>query len=862
MSPQVPDLIVRAVLRLYPAAFRERFGDDLASVYRLARADAAIAGRRSVAQFWLGVAGYALVRAPGEHMRLTLNDLRHAARALRRSPVFALVAIATLTLGIGATTAIFSVVNAVAFQDLPAHEPGRLVRLWEKNDKLNIPRFSASVPNYVSWRERVKAFDQLGAWRSTSATITTGGDPQRVSRLEITSSVLPLLGVAPLSGRNLSADEDRPGGPHAVLLAETVWRNRFGASPDLLGQSIVLDGVAYSVVGIVRDRDLLVPFHVLTPLAPDLSKENRSNHMLTVIGRLRPGVTLAQAQREMDGIATQLGKEFPKDDADWGVTMATAYDWLVPETIRRSLYILLGAVMVVLLIACTNIANLTLARAALRRREQAVRLALGASRARVVQEVLTESTLLALIGGAGGLVMAYWLVPVFRTQLALLLPRADGIAIDGRVLVFALAVSVITGLLFGAIPAVLNSRRDVVDALKDGGRNSGGRQEGFARRALVVGQLALATVLVAGAALLVQSFMRLQRVDLGFRTDRLTVASIGLPQTRYPDHAAGWQFYTRAIDQLRGTAGIAAVGLSSGPPLAGNGTAMPVRTEGRSALGDKQLQADWRMVSPDYFAAMGIPLLRGRTFTSADRRGGGDVIVLSAGMAHRLWPDEDPIGRVILTGSPFRVIGVVGDVRNASQAVDPRPTMYLSATQYLWPTMTLVVRTATDIPVAEQLRKTVGGLDPQLAVYNIRPMDGLLQTSTAQPRLTAWLVGSFAVLALLLAGLGVYGVLAYLVTQRTREIGVRLALGARPSSVLRLVVAHSLRLSVAGVAIGTIAAVMLGPALESQLFAVKARDAVTLSSVAIALIAIATLASYLPARRATRLNPLAALRVE
>jgi putative ABC transport system permease protein len=854
--------LFRLVLGLYPSDFRERFGHDMAAAYREARMDAAMRGRRGVAEFWFGVAADALVRAPGEHMRMFLRDLRYAARTLRRSPMFTLVVVATLALGIGANTAIFSVVHAVALQALPNRDSDRLVRLWEKNDKLNIPRFSASVPNYYSWRERVQAFEELGAWRSNTATLTTGGEPQRVSKLEATWTVLPLLGIRPIAGRTFTTEEDRPGGARVALLAESVWRNRFGGSPDLLGQSVVLDGVSHTVIGIVDDRDFVITVQVLTPLAADLSQENRSNHMMTVIGRLRPGVPLGQAQREMDGVAVQLGKEFPKDDADWGVAMAAFYDWIVPEPTRTGLYVLLSSVGLVLLIACTNIANLTLARSALRRRDQAVRLALGASRGRLMREVMTECLLLSLLGGGAGVMLAYWAVPVFRSQLATVLPRADGISLSVPVLLFALTVSVLTGLLFGTLPALLNSKRDVVDALKDSTRGTGPRHQSAARRLLVVGQLALATILLAGAALLVQTFVRLQRVDLGFAQGHVTTAMLGLPQARYPDHARGWQFYTRIINELRGTAGVRSVGLSSGAPLTGGNTGRQARADGPNALGTQELQSDWRMVSPGYFGAMGIPLLRGRTFSDEDRRDGTNVIILSADMAHRFWPNEDPVGRTIIAGGPFRVIGVVGDVRNLNQALDPRPTMYLSTTQFLWPTMTVVVRTETDIPVAAVLRKVVGGADPQLAVFNVRTMKTLLDNGSAQPRVTAWLVGLFAILALVLAAIGVYGVLAYLVTQRTREIGLRIALGARPGSVLGLVIGHSLRLSLAGVALGVAGAVMLGPAIESQLYGVKPRDPATLVIVPLALLFVAVLASYIPARRATQVDPLTALRAE
>ena len=857
------DRAFRVVLRLYPAEFRERFGDDMVGAYREARADAAMRGRRGVAEFWGGVAADVLLRAPGEHMRIMLHDLRYAARTLRRSPMYTIVAIATLALGIGANTAIFSVVHAVALQTFPYRDAGRLVRLWEKNDKLNIPRFSASVPNYYSWRERTHAFEDLGAWRGNSATLTTGGEPQRVSRQETTANLLPLFGISPLAGRAFTQEEDRFGGPRVAILAESLWRSRFGGSPDTLGRPILLDGVPHNVVGIVRDRDFLLPVQILTPLAANLAQENRSNHMITVIGRLRGGVTLEQAQKEMDAIALQLGHEYPRDDADWGVTMATVYDWIVPETTRTGLYVLLASVALVLLIACTNIANLALARGALRRREQAVRLALGASRGRVVREVLTESVLLSFAGGAIGLALAYWAVPVFRSQLASVLPRTDAIQLNTAVLLFALGVTVVTGLTFGALPALFNSNRDVVGALKENTR-AGGRHQGVARRLLVVGQLALATVLLAGAALLVQSFVRLQRVELGFRAGSITTAMIGLPASRYPNHDAGWQFYARVIDELSGTAGVEAVGLTSGAPFAGGNTGQPMRADGHNALGTKSLQSDWRMVSPGYFAAMGIPLLRGRTFTGEDRRGGPAVVILSADMARRFWPDEDPVGRTILDDgkSAYRVVGVVGDVRNLNQALDPRPTMYFATTQFLWPAMTLVVRARTDAPVAPLIRRTVSAADPQLAVFNVRTMDTLIENGTAQPRLTAWLVGLFAALALLLAGIGVYGVLAYLVTQRTREIGLRIALGAGPASVLRLVVGHSLRLSVIGIAIGAAAALALAPTIESQLYGVRPRDVATLAAVSLSLLAIALLAGYLPARRATRVDPLVALRVE
>ncbi len=858
------DRIFRLVLRLYPAEFRDRFGSDMAEAYRAARMEAAAQGRGSLLSFWTGVAGDALVRAPGEHMQMTLFDLRYAARGLRRSPMFTIIAVLTVALGIGANTAIFSVVHAVALEPLGFPDPGRLVRIWEKNDRLKISQFSASVPNYMSWREQATVFEQLAAWRGASSTITTGGDPQRLIRLEVTSTLLPLLEVRPIVGRNFTADEDRAGGPAVALLFESIWRTRFGSDPAIVGQPIVLDGVPYVVVGVLRDADFMSTADVFTPLAADMASENRDNKMMSVVGRLRKGVSLAQAQQEMDAVAARLAQQYP-DSRDWGVTMATFYDWIVPEAVRTGLYILLASVGVVLLIACSNLANLMLARAALRQRELAVRLALGASRFRIVRQVLAESVLVSIAGGIGGLLIAWWSVPLLNAQLADTLPRAEAIHLSAPVLWFSLGVTALTGVLFGVLPATLNSRRDVIAALKDGARGGGARHQGVTRRLLVVGQVALATVLLAAAALLVQSFQRLQRVDLGFDANRLTTAMLGLPEARYSTQTAAWQFYKKLLDELAAIPGVDAVALTSGAPFGGGNTGMPIRAIGANALGSDDLQADWRMVSDDYFRTVGIPLLRGRTFEPADGSEQASLnIVLSANIARRFWPDGEAIGRQVQLGNKrvYRVVGVVGDARIVRITGEPRPTMYFPTSQLLWPTMTIVARTSTATALPPLIRKTVASLDPQLAIFNVRTMDTLLENTTAQPRLTAWLVGLFALLALLLAAIGVYGVLAYLVAQRTQEIGVRMALGARPGSVIKLVLGHAVRLTVVGVIIGVAGAALLGPYMASQLFGVGPRDLTTLTGVAVGLIAIAILASYVPARRATRVDPLVALRAE
>jgi putative ABC transport system permease protein len=862
---RLPERVFRAVLWLYPAEFRDRFGEDMTGAYRAARMDAALRGRRGVAAFWSGVAADALLRAPGEHMQMTLSDLRYALRGLARAPVFTVVAIVTLALGIGANTAIFSVVHAVALRALPYREPSRLVRIWEKNDRLQILQFSTSVPNYMSFREQSRTFDDLAGWRSGSVTLTTGGEPQRLARFEATATLLPTLGIAPVLGRNFTREEDTAGGPRVALLAESIWRSRFGANASLVGQPITLDGIPHTVVGILPDGVFVSNVDVLTPLAPDMSKESRGNHMMATIGRMKAGVTLAQAQQDMDGMAARLGQAYPESNKDWGVTMASFYDWIVPEGVRTGLYVLLASVGVVLLIACSNVANLMLARAALRQRELAVRLALGASRYRIVRQVLTESLLVSTLGGFAGVMLAWWCVPVLQTYLTRLLPRADEIRLNAPVLWFSLGVTLLTGVLFGMLPAALSSRRDTVAYLKEGGRGGSGRQQGLARRLLVIGQMTLATVLLTGAALLVQSFQRLQRVDLGFTPASVTTAMIGLPDSRYPSTATAIQFYSRLLDDLRAIPGVGAAALSSGPPFGGGNTGMSIRAIGANAHGAEDIQADWRVVSDDYFRTLAVPILRGRTFDAREIKDATELsLVLSSDLARQFWPDADPVGRQVQLGNKriLRIVGIVGNVRNLSLGIQPRPTMYFSTRQLMWSPMAVIVRSASDVAVAPTIRKAVAVIDPQLAVFSVRTMEAMLDLDAAQPRLTAWLVALFAALALLLAAIGVYGVLAYLVAQRRQEIGVRMALGAQPGAVLQLVLGHALRLAAAGVALGVVGALVLGPYLASQLFGVNPRAIGTLAGVASALIAVAVVASYLPARRATRVDPLIALRAE
>ena len=857
----VRDRLFAFVLRLYPREFRDRFGAEMATAYRDAREDAVRRGHRALSAFWTSVATDAIVRAPGEHMTITAADLRIALRTLRGAPVFSLVAFVTLALGIGANTAMYTVVDAVAMRPLAYPDAARLVRIWEKNDTLKIPQFSTSALNYLSWRERARVFEDMAAWRSGSVTVATSGEPVRVQRIEATNTLLPVLRTTPLIGRNFSEEEVRVGGPKSAILVESFWRAHFGSERSIIGRAVMLDGVSHTIVGVVPDRGLVTQVQVVTPLVIDPARESRANHTLSTVARLRPGVTTAEAQQDMERVAKALSAEFA-DDAQWSTLVASFYDWLVPSTVRTSLYLMLASVALVLLVVCSNLANLMLARASARSRELAVRVALGASRARIVRQVLTESMLLAVTAGIGGILLAWRLTPVVRKVAAPLLPPGGTVALNGPVLLCSAVISVGAGVLFGVLPAFLSTGRDVAEVLKRGGRGAA-VQQGFARRVLVVVEVALATMLVSAGALLVQSYQTLQRVDPGFNPERITTALIGLPAARYPSGEAAIRFYDRLLSTLNAVPGVESAALTSGAPLSGGNTSMPVRALGGSP-GAGDMQADWRLVSDKYFATLGIPLVRGRAFDERETGEKGlSSMIVSESLARALFAG-DPIGRQVQLGNRrvYTIIGVVGDVRSLTLATAPRPTMYFSSGEILWPTMTIVVRAAGGVPISPEIRRVVSSLDPQLAVFNMQRMRDTLTESASQPHTTAWLVGSFAGLALLLATIGIYGVLAYLVAQRRREFGVRIALGATPRRVTRVVLRQAAVLTGTGVVAGSICSILAGPVLASELYGVSARDAATLVAVPIVLMAVSMLAAFVPAWRATRVDPLIALRAE
>ncbi len=808
-------------------------------------------------------------------MRSWGQDVRYAARTLVGNPGFTAVAAITLALGVGANTAIFSVVNAVMLRPLNYAEPARLVRIWESNPEGGWPQFAASHPNFLDWRMQQTRFKSIAAFGSVSLSMTSSQGAEIVRGVSGTVEFLPLLGITPALGRNFSADEDRPGGDPVVLLTNGFWQRRFASNPAALGQKMALNGTNYLVIGVLPTSfDWGQNVDVLVPLAPDPAR-NRGDHRISVIGRLKDGVTIEEAHTDLARIADALAVQFPDSNRGWTVRLASFYDWLIPEETRESLIVLLGAVGLVLLIACGNVANLLLARGAVRQQELSIRVALGAERWRIFRQLLTESLLLALVAGAAGLALG-----VATTRLLVAfgpesVPRLDEVSFDLNVLGFAIALSVVSAFIVGTVPAIQVSKQHPADTLRNGARgsSSGGRQR--LRSVLTVAEVALSVALLIGAGLLLRSFARLQQVETGFDVAPLMTLRVSLPRTTYPTADHNRAFYDRVLADVGTQPGVAGVAISSGVPLAGGNTSTSVVLLHRQPVAGEQLSADWRLVSPGYFKTMGIPL-RGRDFSAADRSDTLPVAIISEAMAARYWPNEDPIGKTVILRSfgdgPQTVIGVARDVRSFGLDTEPGPMAYGSATAYSgWNPMNLVWRASSPMggsgpadpsSLMPAIREAVRRIDPDVPLFEVRSLPDLLSDSFGPRRFNMYLLGVFAGVALLLAAIGLFGVMAYLVAQRTREIGVRLALGANRADIFRLVLGRGVFLAVTGAVIGVVGAFWLTRVMESLLFSVSATDPGTFVAVPILLVLVAILACYVPARRAMKVDPVTALRAE
>ena len=798
------------------------------------------------------------------------QDIKFAGRMLWKNKSVTFIAIIALALGIGANTAIFSVVNAVLLKPLPYRDADRLVWIWG-NVRGGSTRASVSPPDFFDYRAQNNSFEHLAASTSVSVpfNLTGAGEPERLNGSAVTTNYFQALGVEPALGRTFLAEEEQEGRNQVVVLSHGLWQRRFGSDTSLVGKTIILDGRSVTVVGVMpagvqfpQTAELWVPLFNSTH--PEM--QARAAHFLRPIGRLKPGVTLEQAQAEMDGIARRLEEQYPESNARWSLRLVPLQEQIAGN-VRPTLLILLGAVGFVLLIACANVANLLLARAAARQKEIAIRTALGASRARIVRQLLTESLLLAVVGGLVGVVLALWSVDLLVSLSAGRVPRAGEIGIDAVVLGFTLGVSLLTGLVFGLVPALQASKPDFNESLKEGGKSATeGLRRNRIRSALVVAEVALALVLLVGAGLLVKSFIGLQRVSPGFDAENVLTMRIDLSRAKYATPEAAGNFYTQLQERVSALPGVEAVGMISELPLSGQPNDTYFTVEGRPAQeAGQRVTADYRRINHDYFRAMTIPLLRGRYFSEQDFRQSAQVAIISETMAERFFPNEDPLGKRLLISAPeptpYEIVGIVGDVRHRALDVEVYQMMYVPTARRL--STNLVVRTATDpSTIASAVRNEVWAIDRDQPVSAVRTMGEVLSQSVAQQRFTTSLLGIFAAVAMILAAVGIYGVMAYSVTQRTREIGVRLALGAQTRDVFRLVVGQGMLLTIIGVAVGLVAAIFLTRLMESLLFGVSATDPTIFVAISFLLIAVALLACYVPARRATRVDPMEALRYE
>jgi len=809
-----------------------------------------------------------------------LQDLRYAVRTLARTPGFTLAALVTLALGIGANTAIFSVVHTVLLRPLPYQNPDRLVMIGDR-DADGSPS-NMGYATFHDLRDRSRTVSEMAAVRSWNPTLVAGGEAERVSAMRVSWNYFAMLGIAPALGSGFTAADDRPDRWRVLLLSDGLWRRRFGADPGVVGRTVVMNDVPYRIAGVMpASFEPLVsarfykPAELWAPLGYDTSLNYacRSCQHLKALGRIAPDATAAQARAELNTIRGQLAATYPADYPQGAVAVVRLQDEIAGP-VRSVLYVLLGAVGLVLLIACANVANLLLARAMHRSREMAVRSALGAGRARLIRQVLTESVTLSLAGGALGVALAALLLGSVATLAPVSIPRLDRASIDPWVLGFALLLSLVTGVLFGLVPALRVSRDSLQSTLALDSRASVGGSSHRARGLLVVGDLALALVLLASAGAMIKSVIKLMGVNPGFHTDRLLTLQFSLIGTRYAEDAAVVSFVERALDRIKTIPGVEAAAAAGQVPLGGNGDTWGFHIEGRTKPNPSEDPAAERYsVTPDYFRVFGIPLLKGRLITDADRANSQPVLVISETTAKTLWPREDPIGRRVRIGDastgPWRtIVGVAGDVRHTSLAAAPTLQMYLAQAQVTDSYLVLAVRGALSEPasaatsLAPQIRAVFREMDPAVPIYDVATMEELAGKSVAERRFVMRVLGGFAALALLLAAVGLYGVVSYTVAQRTREVGVRLALGARPADILRLVFQSGAATVGAGLGVGVAAALVAMQSMRALLFDVSASDPAMLAGAAGALAAVAAAAHLVPARRALRVDPVIALRQE
>ncbi len=808
-----------------------------------------------------------------------LQDLRFGLRLLVKHPGFAAPAVLTLALGIGATTAIFSVVNTVLLRPLPYHEPDRLVWIWASSPTRGIPFHFFQYPDFVDWRAQARSFESMAAYSPSAAALTGGAesaDPEYVPRLRVNAAFFHVLGIRPALGRDFVEADDRPGAARVVVVSHELFERRFGGDPNLIGRAITLDGEDHTVIGVLPAgfRTMHMQVQAYTPIALGGSRSGpERNFSLAAFARLKPGVRRKQAQAETDAIVGRLDAEYFRK-AQRGIRLWGAREFLVRD-VRSSLLVLLAAVALVLLVACANVANLLLARASAREKELAARIALGAGRGRIVRQLLTESSLLGLLGGGLGLALAWWGVRLLVLVTPPNYPLVAGTRVDLRVLGSALLASLLTGLVFGLAPALAVSRGDACAALKEGGRSTAaGARHGRLRGLLVVFEVALALALTVGAGLLLKGFLRLQQVNPGFNARGVLIAGLNLSSARHSTPQKRLEFHREFLNRLEATPGVKAAGIVTALPLSGINMGAAIHIEGRAEpRPDEAPTVWWRSATAGYFRALEIPLRRGRLFTEHDNENSERVALVNEAMARRFWPGEDPLGKRFGLGLTHRpvpnqpvpawitVVGVLGDVRHTALAQAAEPEFFMPYMQRSYPAVAVAVRTAAEpARLASALRAAAAAVDRQQPVSQVASLEERLVNSIAPQRLAVWLLGIFAALATALAALGVYGVMSFSTQQRTQEIGVRLALGAQPADILRLILRQGMTLAGTGLTAGLGGAYCLARFMHSLLYEVSPGDPLIYGGGALTLAAVALVAVWIPARRATRVAPAGALR--
>jgi putative ABC transport system permease protein len=799
------------------------------------------------------------------------SDIRHAIRMTIKRPGFTAVALVTLALGIGANTAIFSVVNAVLLNPLPYANPSELTLMWLQHRPTSQFQVPVSFPDFLDWREQTQSFEEIVATRTLSANFTDGDEPERINGARVSTGFLSMFRVTPVAGRDFLESEMQPGAPPVALIGYKLWQERYGGDPSLVGRAVSIDNASYTIVGIVP-RSFYYPTtdtQVYIPLIQGPADTARGSRMLRVIARLTRGVSLEQAQAEMNIIAGRIAERFPESNADVTVSLVPLHEQVVGR-VRPALIVIFAAAGCVLLIACANVANLLLARATARRTELAIRAALGASRIRLIRQLLTESILLSLMGGFLGMLIATWVVPALTSISASSIPRVEEVSVSVKALAFTAIISLVTGVLFGTAPALKSSSKQLTEVLKEGSRGaSGGDMHRGLLNLVVAAQVALSVVLLAAAGLMVRSFISLSGVEPGFNPRGVLTIGIGLTQPIYADVDQQARFYDRLIDKVNAIPGVQSTAGVNRVPLLGSNSSTSFTFQGKPVQKGNEPNADCRIATPNYFRTMGIPLIEGREFIETDLKNAPEVVVINQSMADQFLPGDDPLGKKLqIYPNPARwreIVGVVGDVKLLGLDADISPAIYVPAAQNPYPNAMrnsfLTVR-ATGDPrnLIAAIRNEMKNVDSGVPVANVRLLEQIVGDSVAPQRLNMWLLLAFAGLAALLAAVGIYGVMAYSVTQRTREIGVRMALGAGSTAMLRMVLLEGAKVTAAGVITGLAAAFALTRLMSTMLYKVSAADPLTFAGISTLIVGVSLLANYIPARKASRVDPMVALR--